>query len=90
LAHGRSAAANGNSSGAQDEQESIGATRAGLNLGINWIDTAAVYELGHSEIVVGRAIRGLGPRPYVFHEVQPGWDDAGKISHNLQAAFCSP
>ena len=41
---------------AQHDQDSIGAIRTGLGLGINWIDTAAVYGLGHSEIVVGCAI----------------------------------
>ena len=45
--------------GPQDDKESIAAIHAGLDRGINWIDTAAVYGLGHSETVVGRAIKGL-------------------------------
>jgi aryl-alcohol dehydrogenase-like predicted oxidoreductase len=45
-----------------------------------------VYGLGHSEIVVGRAIKGLGARPYVFTKCSLVWDNAGKISHNLQRA----
>ena len=49
--------------GAQNDQESIGAIRTGLDLGINWIDTAAAYGLGHSETVVGRAVGGLRHRP---------------------------
>jgi aryl-alcohol dehydrogenase-like predicted oxidoreductase len=72
--------------GPQDDQESIAAIRAGLDHGINWIDTAAVYGLGHSETVVGDAIRGLRTRPYVFSKCSLVWDDSGKISHNLRAA----
>ena len=72
--------------GAQNDQESIGAIRTGLDLGINWIDTAAGYGLGHSETVVGRAVGGLHRRPYVFTKCSLVWDDAGTISHNLQAA----
>jgi aryl-alcohol dehydrogenase-like predicted oxidoreductase len=72
--------------GAQNDQESIGAIRTGLDLGINWIDTAAAYGLGHSEAVVGRAVEGLRRRPYIFTKCSLVWDDAGTISHNLQAA----
>jgi len=56
-----------------------------LDLGINWIDTAAAYGLGHSETIVGRAVQGLESRPYIFTKCSLVWDDAGKISHNLQA-----
>lgn len=54
--------------GAQDDDESIAAIRHALDLGINWIDTAAAYGLGHSEEVVARALRDIpaGERPYVF------------------------
>jgi aryl-alcohol dehydrogenase-like predicted oxidoreductase len=72
--------------GAQNDQESVDAIRTGLGLGINWIDTAAVYGLGHSETVVGRAVEGLRHRPYIFTKCSLVWDDAGNISHNLQAA----
>jgi aryl-alcohol dehydrogenase-like predicted oxidoreductase len=72
--------------GPQDDEESIGAIHAGLNRGMNWIDTAAAYGLGHSETVVGRAIKGLRTRPYIFTKCSLVWDEAGKISHNLQAA----
>src|SRR5437879_1369019 len=71
--------------GPQDDVESIAAIRAGLDRGMNWIDTAAVYGLGHSETVVGRAIKGLS-RPYVFTKCSLVWDNSGKISHNLQAS----
>jgi len=72
--------------GAQDDQESIAAIRAGLERGMNWIDTAAVYGLGHSETVVGHAIKGLHAPPYVFSKCSLTWDESGKILHNLEAA----
>lgn len=71
--------------GAQDDEQSIAAIHAGLDLGINWIDTAAVYGLGHSETVVGRAVRGFHTRPHIFTKCSLVWDNAGNISHNLQA-----
>jgi len=72
--------------GPQDDQQSIGAIHAGLASGMNWIDTAAAYGLGHSETIVGRAIKGLGARPYIFTKCSLVWDKSGNISHNLQAA----
>jgi aryl-alcohol dehydrogenase-like predicted oxidoreductase len=58
----------------------------GLESGLNWIDTAAVYGLGHSETVVGRAIKNMPDRPYIFTKCSLVWDESGQISHNLQAA----
>src|SRR4029079_1287782 len=54
--------------GAQDDEHSLAAMRRGIDLGINWIDTAAAYGLGHSEELVGRLLRELPSRerPYVF------------------------
>jgi aryl-alcohol dehydrogenase-like predicted oxidoreductase len=52
--------------GAQDDEDSIATIHHALDLGINWIDTAAQYGFGHSEQVVGRAIAGLPERPFVF------------------------
>ena len=52
--------------GAQDDDVSIAAIHHALELGVNWIDTAAHYGFGHSEEVIGRALAGLEPRPYVF------------------------
>jgi aryl-alcohol dehydrogenase-like predicted oxidoreductase len=52
--------------GAQDDADSIGAIRRALELGVNWIDTAAAYGFGHSEEVVARALDGLSERPLVF------------------------
>src|SRR5436305_11162702 len=52
--------------GPQDDNESIEAIHAALDRGVNWIDTAAVYGLGHSEEVVARALEGRASRRYVF------------------------
>jgi len=52
--------------GTQDDTDSIASIHRALELGVNWIDTAAQYGFGHSEQVVGRALAGLGERPYVF------------------------
>src|ERR1700733_344579 len=52
--------------GPQDDEQSIAAIHRALELGVNWIDTAAAYGFGRSEEVVGRAIAGLDPRPLVF------------------------
>src|SRR5260370_26917456 len=54
--------------GPQDDAESIAAMRRALELGVNWIDTAAIYGHGHSEEAVGRLLRALPPRdrPLVF------------------------
>jgi aryl-alcohol dehydrogenase-like predicted oxidoreductase len=71
--------------GAQDDRESIAAIREALDTGINWIDTAAVYGLGHSEEVVARALEGIRDRPYVFTKCSMVWDDHQKISHSLKA-----
>jgi aryl-alcohol dehydrogenase-like predicted oxidoreductase len=72
--------------GPQDDKESMDAIRAGLDRGINWIDTAAAYGLGHSETVVGKALKGLRTRPYIFTKCSLVWDQTGEISHNLQPA----
>src|SRR3954447_2608932 len=61
--------------GPQDDSESIGAIHAALDRGINWIDTAPVYGLGHSEEIVGRALKGRATRPYVFTKCSLVWDD---------------
>jgi aryl-alcohol dehydrogenase-like predicted oxidoreductase len=52
--------------GAQEDEESVAAIHRALELGVNWIDTAAAYGFGHSEEVVGRALQGVTDRPYVF------------------------
>jgi aryl-alcohol dehydrogenase-like predicted oxidoreductase len=60
--------------GPQDDNDSIGAIHTALDSGINWIDTAPVYGLGHSEEIVGRAIKGRAGRPYVFTKCSIVWD----------------
>jgi aryl-alcohol dehydrogenase-like predicted oxidoreductase len=72
--------------GAQDDKESIDAIKKGIDLGINWIDTAAVYGLGHSEEVVGKAIKSMSQRPYIFSKCSMCWDSERKIYHSLKAA----
>ncbi len=62
--------------GPQDDKDSIGAIHAALDNGINWIDTAPVYGLGHSEEIVGRAIKGRAARPYIFTKCTLVWDPA--------------
>jgi aryl-alcohol dehydrogenase-like predicted oxidoreductase len=63
--------------GPQDDTASLAAIRRAVALGINWIDTAAVYGLGHSEEVVGRALRELpaSERPYIFTKCGLHWDE---------------
>ena len=64
--------------GPQDDAESVAAIERALELGINWIDTAAVYGFGHSEEVVGKAIAGLAERPYVFTKASLVQDESGR------------
>jgi aryl-alcohol dehydrogenase-like predicted oxidoreductase len=72
--------------GPQDDSDSIAAIHRALELGVNWIDTAAVYGLGHSEEVVARALNDWrGPRPYVFTKCILSWDNSGKITPNFSA-----
>ncbi len=71
--------------GPQDDEQAIDAMKRALDLGINWIDTAAVYGLGHSEELVGQAIRDREQRPYVFTKCSRLWDDKGEIYSNLKA-----
>jgi aryl-alcohol dehydrogenase-like predicted oxidoreductase len=71
--------------GGQDDRDSIAAIREALEAGINWIDTAAVYGLGHSEEVVARALEGVRDRPYVFSKCSMVWDEHRQIGHSLKA-----
>ena len=73
--------------GHQDDADSITAIHRALELGVNWIDTAAVYGLGHSEEVVARALKEWrGPRPYVFTKCVLVWNEKGKIWKEFSAA----
>src|SRR5215475_11038998 len=73
------------SMGLQNEEDSIPAIHAALDHGLNWIDTAALYGLGHSENVVAEAIKGRTPRPYVFTKCERVWDSSGKVGASLKA-----
>ena len=70
--------------GPQDDDESIAAIHAALDHGVNWIDTAAVYGLGHSEEVVARALAGRRKRPYVFTKCERTWNEQRQIQKVLK------
>lgn len=72
--------------GPQDDDEAVGAIRRAVELGVNWVDTAAVYGLGHSEELVALALKSVpeSERPYVFTKCSLVWDDAGDISNVLE------
>ena len=72
--------------GPQDDEEAMNAIRRAVDLGINWVDTAAVYGLGHSEELVARALKGLSEseRPYVFTKCSRVWDESGNVSDSLK------
>jgi aryl-alcohol dehydrogenase-like predicted oxidoreductase len=72
--------------GEQDDNESIQTIERAIESGINWIDTAAVYGLGHSEEVVAKALKRLGKKPYVFTKCSMRWDADRKIYRSLSAA----
>jgi aryl-alcohol dehydrogenase-like predicted oxidoreductase len=71
--------------GPQDDDRSIKAIRRAVDLGVNWVDTAPVYGLGHSEEVVRRAVAGLDPRPKIFTKVSIRWTADRRIVHSLKA-----
>jgi aryl-alcohol dehydrogenase-like predicted oxidoreductase len=70
--------------GPQDDEESIEAIHRALELGVNWIDTAAAYGFGRSEQVVGRALEGLEDRPYVFTKASLVEGPGRRVVHNLK------
>jgi aryl-alcohol dehydrogenase-like predicted oxidoreductase len=71
--------------GSQDDDDSIAAIHRALELGVNWIDSAAVYGLGHSEEVVARALRTWGgPKPYVFTKCGLSWEKSATIQKLLR------
>ena len=71
--------------GPQDDRESVDAIHAALEAGVNWIDTAPVYGLGHSEEVVAKALEGFSPRPYVFTKCERVWNRERQIQKSLKA-----
>jgi len=72
--------------GAQDDAESIRAIHQALDEGINWIDTAAIYGLGHSEEIVARAVKSSSHKPLIFTKCSMRWDSDRKIYRSLKAA----
>jgi aryl-alcohol dehydrogenase-like predicted oxidoreductase len=70
--------------GPQDDADSISAIQRALDLGINWIDTAAVYGLGHSEDVVAKALKNTSKKPYIFTKCGMVWDDKREITRSLK------
>jgi aryl-alcohol dehydrogenase-like predicted oxidoreductase len=70
--------------GPQDDNDSIAAIHKALDLGINWIDTAAVYGLGHSEEVVARALKTTSHKPYIFTKCGLVWGEKRETSNDLK------
>lgn len=71
----------------QNDSDSIAAIYRALEMGINWIDTAAIYGLGHSEEVVGKAVAAWGgQRPYIFTKCGMIWDEQGNAGYSTRAA----
>ena len=71
--------------GAQDDGEAIAAIQAAIDAGINWIDTAAVYGLGHSEVLVAKALKGRGKRPYIFTKSSKLWDKDRNVISSMKS-----
>lgn len=74
--------------GPQDDAQSVATIVAAVEAGINWLDTAAEYGLGHSEEVVGQALRAIpeGDRPLVFTKCGMVWDPADRMAPAAQVA----
>ena len=72
--------------GPQDDNDSVAAIHRALDLGINWIDTAAIYGLGHSEEIVGRAVKSPSHKPYIFTKCSMRWHADHSIYNSLKAA----
>lgn len=70
--------------GKQEDQASIDTLHKALESGINWIDTAPIYGLGHSEVVIGKALKQTSYKPYIFTKCGLVWDDNRNISNVLK------
>jgi len=73
------------SMGPQNDSDSVPAIHAALDAGINWIDTAALYGLGHSEEMIARALQCRSRRPYIFTKCERVWDSNGQVGASLKA-----
>jgi aryl-alcohol dehydrogenase-like predicted oxidoreductase len=69
--------------GPQEDQDSVDAIRRAIDAGMNWIDTAAVYGLGHSEEIVGKALKGVSEKPYIFTKCAMTWGEDRKVVQTL-------
>jgi aryl-alcohol dehydrogenase-like predicted oxidoreductase len=69
--------------GPQDDNASIAAIHKAIDLGVNWIDTAAIYGLGHSEEVVGKAVKGSHVKPFIFTKSGMVWNEKREIKRTL-------
>lgn len=73
--------------GKQDDTDSVAAIKRALDLGVNWIDTAPAYGLGHSEEIVAEALKGRTEKPYIFTKCSLVWNPGERTVHgNLKAA----
>jgi aryl-alcohol dehydrogenase-like predicted oxidoreductase len=70
--------------GPQQDEQSIAAIQRAVELGVNWIDTAAAYGFGHSEEIVGRALAGVEARPYVFTKASLLEGAGRRVIHSLK------
>jgi aryl-alcohol dehydrogenase-like predicted oxidoreductase len=70
--------------GPQDDNDSIAAIHRALDLGVNWIDTAAIYGLGHSEEVVAKAVKSAAHKPYIFTKCAMVWNEKREITNSLK------
>jgi aryl-alcohol dehydrogenase-like predicted oxidoreductase len=71
--------------GPQDDEDSIAAIHRSLELGLTWIDTAAVYGVGHSEEVVAKALKTTAHKPYVFTKCGMVWNEKKEITNSLKS-----
>lgn len=71
--------------GPQDDSESITAIHRALDHGINWIDTAAIYGLGHSEEIVAKALKTTSHKPLIFTKCSMRWHEDRSIYRSLKA-----
>ncbi len=71
--------------GPQDDSESVSAIHRAFDLGLNWIDTAAIYGLGHSEEIVAKALKTTSHKPLVFTKCSMRWNDDRSIYRSLRA-----
>jgi aryl-alcohol dehydrogenase-like predicted oxidoreductase len=69
--------------GPQDDDASIAAIHKAIDLGVNWIDTAAIYGLGHSEEIVGRAVKESRIKPFIFTKCGMVWNEKREIKRTL-------